>query len=166
MVRQQPGCAPQNTAQSAPKNPTQPQHTSLQMVQAGSLDDDVATLKSFMDGKAVLDFNQPPIANFDDLERMELALTKLNQPVVDPALYADFNDEPAWLKVHAERLIDAMRNLDRIEDRAKLLNGGDSIAVTGIKAKKPIELLICAWKLLVCPILSDAKIFYASLIDK
>lgn len=49
-----------------------------------------------------------------------------------------------------------MRNLDEIEDRSKLLNGGDSVAVSVVKAKKPIELLICSWKLLVCLIVSHA----------
>lgn len=87
---------------------------------------------------------------------MKLALSKRHQPVVDSTLYADFHDEPSWLEVRAERLIVAMRNLDEIEDRSKLLNGGDSIAVSAIKTKKRIEFLICSWKLLVCPI-----VFYA-----
>lgn len=102
MNHQQPIHVPQST--NAQKS-THLHQTSLQLIQLDSPDDDVAKLKAFMDGYAVIDDKNPPNASFCVPEKMELAFSKLHQPVVDSTLYADFHDEPSWLKARAERLL-------------------------------------------------------------
>lgn len=113
-----------------------------------TLNQDVVKMRALLTGIAITDHNYP-IDSFADLERMELAFLKRDNPAQNPDLYADFQDDPAWLKLRAQRLVAAMTNLEETEDRVQMINR-ESVAVAGMKAKKPIELLMGAWKMLVC----------------
>lgn len=77
-------------------------------------------------------------------------MAKINNP---PALgsdsWEDFTDEPVWTQSRAHELVMAMKNLVGTEDRLTLANGNDSPAVTVVKSKRPIQLLVCAWQVLV-----------------
>lgn len=81
---------------------------------------------------------------------MERAYVKMAQPALDEgsSLFRDFQDEPRWLMDRAQRLVAAIQDLHMIEDRPTLANGNDSVAIMVMKSKQPIELLICAWKIM------------------
>lgn len=88
------------------------------------------------------------ITSWSELLRLEQAELRLAAPAPDLSRVADFppdSQDPAL----ARRLVDAMNNLNGIEDRATLPSGADSAAIKCLKVKKPVEKQMRAWKLVV-----------------